>query len=188
MSFPDKTHKIFSRTYLLAKRKGTVRKMKRMILQIVICALLAAGYGVAWDSDIPPVRKAAQAVSAELNREYTVADLKQGGEVAVQTITRLPTKLSQAFEDEEYGEPIDEAFSGDTALVYAVGGGTVTTTGTNGDIGNYVVISHGGASESIYGNLSQVKVAPMQKIKKGDIIGSFDKRTGKEFYYSISEK
>ncbi len=162
--------------------------MKKTIIQIVICALLAAGYGVAWDSDIPMVRKAAQAVSAELNREYSSADIKKGGEIAVQTLVNLPTKLSNAFDKEEYGEPIDEAFSGDTALVYAVSGGTVTMTGKNADIGNYVVISHGGTAESIYGNLSQIKVAPMQKIKKGDIIGSFDKRTGNDFYYSITEE
>lgn len=162
--------------------------MKKIVIQTIICLLLVAGYNAAIDSNIDSIKNVAQTVSVQMNKEYTSADIKAGKNAAVQVFTNLPTKISTVFEDREYGEPIDEAFSGNSTLVYAVAGGTVTTVGENDTIGNYIVISHGGESESIYGNLSQIKVKSMQKIKKGQIIGSFSKSNGSDFYYSITKK
>ncbi|MDD2218137.1 MAG: M23 family metallopeptidase [Eubacteriales bacterium] len=162
--------------------------MKKIVIQAIICMLLVAGYNAATGSEIDSIKNAAQAVSAQMNKEYTTNDIKAGKNAAVQVFTNLPAKISTVFEDREYGEPIDEAFSGKSTLVYAVAGGTVTTVSKNDTIGNYIVISHGGESESIYGNLSQIKVKSMQKIKKGQIIASFEKNGESDFFYSITEK
>lgn len=162
--------------------------MKRIVIQAVICLLLVAGYHAATHSDIDRIQNVAQAVSGQLHKEYSASDIKEGTNAAVQAVTSLPAKISTVFEGREYGEPIDEVFSGDSTPVYAVAGGTITTVGQNDTIGDYIVISHGGESESIYGNLSQIKVKPMQKIKKGQIIASFNKSEGSDFYYSITEK
>lgn len=56
--------------------------------------------------------------------------------------------------------------------IYAAGDGTVRAAGrTQGGLGVMVELSHGFGFSSLYGHLSQVKVTPGQRVKRGDIIG-----------------
>ena len=86
-----------------------------------------------------------------------------------------------------YGEPIDEEFSGDSTSVYAVAGGEVTSVGENEEIGKYIKITHGEKGESLYGNLSTTGVKVPSRVKKGQIIGTYEKSDEKQFYYSFRE-
>ncbi len=86
-----------------------------------------------------------------------------------------------------YGEPIDEDFPGDSTSVYAVAGGEVTSVGENEEIGKYIKITHGEKGESLYGNLSTTGVTVPSRVKKGQIIGTYEKSDEKQFYYSFKE-
>ena len=86
-----------------------------------------------------------------------------------------------------YGEPIDEEFSGDSTSVYAVAGGEVTSVGENEEIGKYIKITHGEKGESLYGNLSTTGVKVPSRVKKGQIIGTYEKSDEKQIYYSFRE-
>ena len=59
--------------------------------------------------------------------------------------------------------------------------------GENEEIGKYIKIKHGDQAESLYGNLSEVHAIASANVKKGQIIGIYDKTEGKEFYYSFQE-
>ena len=107
------------------------------------------------------------------------------------TLKNIPAALNTVTEkmaesSAVYGEPIDEEPLTETAVVYAVAGGTVSEVGTNEDIGNYIVIQHGSESESIYGNLSNIKVSQHERVKKGEIIGGYTESQEKEFYYTLN--
>ncbi|MFZ1689070.1 MAG: M23 family metallopeptidase [Flavobacteriales bacterium] len=56
--------------------------------------------------------------------------------------------------------------------VYATGDGRVTYAdyGTNG-YGIHVIIDHGFDYQTLYGHLSELKVRPGQRVKRGDVIG-----------------
>ena len=86
-----------------------------------------------------------------------------------------------------YGDPIDEKYTGNKAAVYAVGGGQVTAVGENEEIGKYVKITHGDQGESLYGNLKTVNVSVPSNVKKGQIIGVYEKNGKADFYYSFQE-
>ena len=71
--------------------------------------------------------------------------------------------------------------------VYATGDGTVQVAGRGGDLGGYgicVVINHGYGYKTLYGHLMEVKVAPGQKVKRGDLIGNVG-RTGLSSGYHL---
>ena len=84
------------------------------------------------------------------------------------------------------GEPIDEKRHGKQSSVYAVDSGQVVATGEDETIGKYVRISHGKEGESLYGNLEKILVKVPVKVKKGQIIGTYNNSSKKEFYYSFN--
>ena len=59
--------------------------------------------------------------------------------------------------------------------IYATGDGTVTTAGRNanglGGYGTVCVINHGYGFQTLYAHMSEVKVKPGQKVKRGELIG-----------------
>lgn len=57
------------------------------------------------------------------------------------------------------------------APVYAAGDGTVTATGWDDVLGNYIRMNQGGGTVTVYGHLSAIKVRPGQKIVRGRLIG-----------------
>ena len=63
----------------------------------------------------------------------------------------------------------------------------MTAVGENEEIGKYIKITHGDSGESLYGNLKSVNVTVPGRVKKGDIIGVYEKSEDKEFYYSFRE-
>jgi len=56
--------------------------------------------------------------------------------------------------------------------VYATGDGKVIESGWNtGGFGNCIVIDHGYGLQTVYGHLSDIKIANGQNVKRGDLIG-----------------
>lgn len=148
--------------------------MRKILIQTFCCLLIVFTFMVAESSTVPEVQRGTEAVLNYMSVDYTRED-----------IMAVAGKASDALSS--YGEPIDEKYSGSETLVYAVGGGEVTAVGENEEIGKYIKITHGNKAESLYGNLKTVKVTTMNNVKKGQIIGTYSKEDGKEFYYSFNE-
>ncbi len=75
--------------------------------------------------------------------------------------------------------------------VYATGNGTVIQSDWNsGGLGNCIVIDHGYGIHSIYGHLSNIKVAEGIRIKRGDLIGlsgNTGVSSGPHLHYQIEQ-
>lgn len=148
--------------------------MKKILIQTFCCLLIAFLFIVAERSNFTKIQMGAETVINYMSTDYKKDDIM----VAV-------NKASESLVS--YGKPIDKEYAGDETLVYAVGGGRVTAVGENEEIGKYIRITHGDKAESLYGNLKNVKVDKMSNVKKGEIIGIYSKKSGKEFYYSFKE-
>lgn len=140
--------------------------MEKIIKQSTVCVILFLVIMIMKNLDTPVTNFCV----AQLSGDYT------------QNVT------TAVFSDstDTYGEPIDEYISGDTASVYSVRGGTVIDVGENEAMGKYVKIDHGGQAESVYGQCDTVCVKALERVKKGQIIGTYRKDNEKEFYYSLS--
>jgi murein DD-endopeptidase MepM/ murein hydrolase activator NlpD len=86
----------------------------------------------------------------------------------------------------QYGEPIDAMVSGTVSQIYAVSGGTVIAVGENDEYGKYIRIAHGKEAESVYGNIRQVYVRPLERVKKGQVIAEYENSAEQDFYYALS--
>lgn len=165
--------------------------LKKMLIQSGICILLVLTVFAAKSSNIIFMHNSAEAVLDHMSVTYTTEDIKAAAGKTVETFSMLSGKVDGAVDvvtgKPVYGEPIDEEYEGDEAVVYAVGGGKVTAVGENEEIGKYIRITHGDQAESLYGNLKTVRVAAPENVKKGQIIGVYKKKEGKDFYYSFKE-
>ena len=189
---------------------------KRVLIQSAVClTLLAAVTGLnpavenpaESNSDIIKFEdkfgvfldKAAEAV----RENYTLAELLQIGERVSETIASAPEKVSEAVvavnEKGLYGEPLDEGTEAKDISepieqpVYASAGGRVTRCGMDKRLGLYVVIEHpdsayGKGKISTYGQMSDIRVVSGDRIRKGDLIGSFEAGGEKAFYYALEDK
>ena len=126
----------------------------------------------------------------QMAEEYTWDDVKKAGDKTVKTVSSLPGRINGAVQTVTgkpvLGEPIDEKRHGKQSSVYAVDSGQVVATGEDETIGKYVRISHGKEGESLYGNLEKILVKVPVKVKKGQIIGTYNNSSKKEFYYSFN--
>lgn len=58
--------------------------------------------------------------------------------------------------------------------IYATGDGTIQVAGRSNDLSGYgiaVLINHGYGYQTLYGHMSDVKVRPGQKVKRGELLG-----------------
>lgn len=165
--------------------------LRKMLIQACICMSMMLAVLLAKNCGFAAVQTAADAALEQMSVNYTAADMKAAAEKTAETFAGLGGKVDDAVDvitgKPVYGEPIDEAYEGNETLVYAVGGGKVTSVGENEEIGKYVKITHGNHAESLYGNLKSVRVSTPVNVKKGQIIGVYEKIDGKDFYYSFKE-
>jgi murein DD-endopeptidase MepM/ murein hydrolase activator NlpD len=75
--------------------------------------------------------------------------------------------------------------------VYATGDGTIVESGySHGGFGNCIVIDHGYGYQTVYGHLSEIKVAKGQNVLRGDLIGisgNTGLTTGPHLHYQVEE-
>jgi len=79
------------------------------------------------------------------------------------------------------GTPIHAAADG--IVIVARGGG-----GWNGGYGNYVVITHGNGSQTLYGHMRSIVVSPGQSVSSGQVIGyegSTGESTGPHLHFEV---
>lgn len=82
---------------------------------------------------------------------------------------------------------IDLAASEGTPVM-AARGGTVAEAGWDDSLGNYVILSHEGGHQSVYGHLCKISVSLKDVVKSGTIlgaVGSTGKSTGPHLHFEI---
>lgn len=165
--------------------------LRKMLIQTVACLMIAAVIAAAGQSELTVMRKGAEAVMSYMAVSYSWEDVKNAAGKTSEVFAVMTGKVDEAVDvmtgKPVYGEPIDEKYEGNETVVYAVGGGKVTAVGENEEIGKYIRITHGSHAESLYGNLKSVRVSTPVNVKKGQIIGVYEKKKGKDFYYSFKE-
>lgn len=165
--------------------------MEKLAKQAVMTLLIALALVISKNSHIAVLENGAETVLNYMETSYTVEDVKDAAvkskDMAASVTARVEETISAVAGKNRYGEPIDDEFEGDTTSVYAVGGGEVASVGENEEIGKYVRIIHGDSAESLYGNLKSVEVSVPARVKKGQIIGVYEKDEKREFYYSFRE-
>ena len=70
-------------------------------------------------------------------------------------------------------------------MVYAVNNGNVTAAGIDKEIGKFIKIKTDKGIET-YGNFCEITVLTGDKVRKGEIIGTFDSSGKYEFIYQKS--
>lgn len=162
----------------------------RLIVQTIVCIMIAGGYSVIQQMDAPGIQEKTDAAVAAMSRHYTAADIADKGRTAVMSIIKAPvTVTSHIIESQEtrkYGLPVDDIPSGETGPVYAAAGGRVEETGENEELGLYIKVSHGD-SVTTYGNCDRLYASESEHVRKGQIIASFTNDGSKEFYYRLEE-
>lgn len=153
---------------------------RKLMIQTCICLLLITGIAFMKNSQLDIIQTSADAVLNRMSVSYTKEDIKYVADKAIDVFNELTGKPI-------YGEPIDKIYEDDETPVYAVAGGRITAVGENEEIGRYIRITHGDSSESLYGNLNDIKVTTPENVKKGQIIGTYSEAIGREFYYSFKE-
>ncbi|SCJ80167.1 Membrane-bound metallopeptidase [uncultured Eubacterium sp.] len=127
---------------------------------------------------------------AQVMYQLNLEDVKEAGKQLSTALADAPAKVVSVVADvnsaSKYGEPMDEKSDTDIKQVHAVAGGMVLSSGRDDKMGLYVKIKHEDAI-SVYGNLSDISVFESERVQRGEIIGSFDTNSGKEFYYDLQK-
>lgn len=95
--------------------------------------------------------------------------------------------ISSYFGDGRNHKAIDICADRGTAF-YAVGGGTVTYAGYDGDFGYNVIIQHGNGIKTRYAHANSLSVKSGQIVSQGDIIGSVGSTgwsTGNHLHFEV---
>lgn len=120
-----------------------------------------------------------------LEVHYTAEDIKQAAseliEEAGDAHEAVTAAVLAANDNGQYGRILGEADPDGIQIVYAPSGGRIISAGIDDELGMYVKISHDNKI-TVCGNMSQISVLTGERVRKGDIIGSFDSTSGKEFY------
>ena len=160
--------------------------------QASVCLLMALALLISKNSGFVVLEKGAESVMSHMSVNYTKETIQtaadKGRSAAASATGRVENAVSVIMGKPVYGAPIDEELEGSRAPVYAVAGGQVVAVGENEEIGRYIRIVHGNQAESLYGNLHTVNVSAPSNVKKGQVIGVYEKMEGKDFYFSLKEK
>lgn len=162
----------------------------KLYLQIAVCMVIStvAVYGgnIKNETFAKYYAKAKAQVMYQMNME----DVKAAGKELTTALAGAPAKVVSVVADansaSKYGEPMDEKSDSDIKQVHAVAGGMVMSSGRDDELGLYIKIKHEDAV-SVYGNLSDIGVIESERVQRGEIIGSFDTNSDKEFYYELQE-
>lgn len=151
--------------------------MKQVIVSIIIVLFVI----VLKKMDIAMVDKGMKAVEEALSQNYTMEKAVSVANMGVDKLKSLPDIL-------EYTPPLDQEIEADAnkIQVHAIGGGTVSEVGFDEAFGgNYIKILHDKDMESIYGSMENTYAKPLEKVKKGQIIGAIFKEKKETFYFEL---
>ena len=166
------------------------RYQDKLLIQAVICLAIFALVRVSAMIGGDTVTKIKDSIREQAQKNYTREEIKEVGDQLTSKIVNAPSALvsviTQANEAGEFGAPVNEDDKDDIKTVHAAGSGEVTYAGIDRELGMCVKIKHEDKF-SVYGNLYTLTVVAGDKVKKGDIIGTFDSKGEEEFYYQLGD-
>ncbi len=162
----------------------------KFLVQMMVCLAIFALIRGAAMIDNEGFSKVKSKAEEYLGKNYSAEEIKEAGAEFVDKIINAPAALTgvvlEANEINEFGAPIDEKDTDEVRAVHAVAGGKIIYSGIDKKLGLCIRIKHED-KVSTYGNLSDISAVTGERVKKGEIIGTFDGSSEKEFYYKLSE-
>lgn len=163
---------------------------EKIITQCVLCCLVfVCAKGISFLPN-EQVQKAQATVQRQLETHYTEDDWKRFASGFCRKIKKTPLAIANAVARANSADEMSSmrraAESKTTRPVYAPADGIVLTSGIDKNLGMIVKIQHE-KQISTCGNLCRVTVVQNDAVKKGDVIGYYDKTCGKDFYYDKEE-
>lgn len=169
-----------------------------LLKQVLICIIIVLLVIFIKKMDIAIVNQSMEKVQAQLNKDYTVADIYKGSILLAGKVRDVPQTVADAFQRSgsklAFMPPAEEAasvmasaggtldsentqktliFQSDKEIqVYSVGGGIVSEIGENGQAGKYIKIVHSDDIVSVYNGCTNIYVTSLEKVRKGQIIAS----------------
>ncbi len=163
---------------------------KKLYVQITVCVLLLGGAFLGSNGDLPQVSRLFDRAKESVMHQLTMEDIRAMGSRVTGSLSEMPSKVVSAVakvnDQSKYGAPIDQKASDGTKQVHAAAGGVVEASGRDDALGLYVKLRHEDAV-TVYGNLSDIGVVEKERVQRGEIIGSYDTASEKEFYYDLQE-
>ena len=166
-----------------------MRFKEKFLIQVVICLVIFAGIRCAGMLDVKPVKEAKAFIGEHFQQNYTTKDIKNAGsqllreaETLHTTVTSAVVKANQLGEDDK---TLGKADQNGIQMVYAVNNGNVMAAGIDKEIGKFIKIKTDKGIET-YGNFCEITVLTGDRVRKGDIIGTFDSSGKHEFIYQKS--
>ena len=135
--------------------------------------------------------EAVSKITEAIRENYTLAELLELGDKAVESAAEAPDLISQAVLS---ANSVSKKIPlGDDGTVYASEGGNVLKAGVSQKLGRYIVIEHPGilglsGKISIYGHLEAIQAVSGERVAKGMQIGTYNRESGDDFYYTIEDK
>ena len=164
---------------------------KKLLEQTCLCIMIALALLISNNSNIKILERGAGAVMTYMEKSYTAEDIKKAANKGAELASAVPSKITGTIAvitgRPVLGEPVDMDSDEQMIPVRAVAGGEVAAVGESETIGKYIRITHGSTGESLYGHVKEVKTEVPARVKKGQIIGIYDKNSDEEFYYSFKE-
>lgn len=162
----------------------------RLLVQVVTALTVVAIFNMAPVLNSERITEARDFVEQQMSVHYTMEDLKRYGGELVTGFVNSPDKLKEvvrvANEISYYSYPISEESTKDIVDVRASAGGKVIYSGIDKELGPCIKIQHE-KKISTYGNLHTINVIPGDRVKKNQVIGSYDNKSVEEFYYQLED-
>lgn len=173
-------------------------KSGRATLNASLLPNLAAATESAPDAEIPePAATVGEGgTEAKGSGRLLMADARESNRFPVNLPTLLPV---QGFLSEEFSREVKMPWQTHAGIdiagkrgsvVVASGGGYVVFAGWHNDLGNLVIIHHGGDLFSYYGHNDRLLVREKSPVKRGDpiaLLGSTGRSSGPHLHFEISQ-
>ncbi|MGN0658751.1 MAG: peptidoglycan DD-metalloendopeptidase family protein [Emergencia sp.] len=163
---------------------------KKLVFQTAVCAMILSTVFFADKSGNQTVLSWCDKARTMVMHQVTREEAAAFGSRIVSGLSDAPAKVVSAVMEagsaSRYGVPIDEKAEGGVKQVHAAAGGVVEASGKSEELGLYIRLRHDGAV-SVYGNLSDIGVVESERVQRGEIIGSYDTSSEKDFYYDLQE-
>lgn len=159
---------------------------EKLIVQTVICIMIFAGVRSIGTIDIKGLRAAKAFIGEHFQRNYTTEDIKTAGSQLIDDVESLHASVTSAVlmaNESGKEEILGKKDVNGIQMVYAINSGNVTAAGIDPKLGTFVKIKGEKTQEEVYGNLCEISALTGDKVRKGDIIGTFDSNYKKEFIY-----
>lgn len=190
-------------------RRSTGRISKTLIKQTLFCVLIVVVLVTAKKTDITMVNNTFYAIKTQFTKEASFTNAKEAGRQIANKIKDstedVVISLAKGKKGIDFTLPSDVvgSYSASSAIdglgktiefvsdkelqVYGAAGGTISEIGDDAEGNKYIKIFHGNDLYSLYGGCTSVYVKTLEKVKKGQIIGSVAQGEGNKLRFEIWE-